>query len=100
MPDRISLVTALGDMTFFHEDTRARVQMIFDEAEAVAATDAAQSATMRCLAANLIALTGDLGRAARVCATGTQRAARTVDPLAMLVCDSLAKHIGIVHAGR
>ncbi len=96
-PDRISLVTALGDMTFFHKDTQAGVQMILDEAEAIAETDAAQSATMVCLAANLIALTGDLGRAARVCATGTQRALRSGDPLAMLVCDSMATHIGIVH---
>lgn len=95
--DRVLLVLALGDMTFFHEDTGAGIQMMLDEAEAIADTDPAQSATMTCHAANLIALTGDLRRAARVCAEGTDQVAGAGDPIAALVCESLAAHIAVVH---
>jgi len=96
-PERVRLLFALGDLTFFYVDCAAGVRMILDEAEDIVDTEAAQSATMVCLAANLVALTGDLARASRLCADGLQRAHVSGDPITVILGEAISTHIGIVH---
>jgi DNA-binding CsgD family transcriptional regulator/tetratricopeptide (TPR) repeat protein len=96
-PRRASLLLALGDMTFFHEDGAAGVKTVLDEAEAQSASDPAASATMLAIGANLVALTGDLGRATRLVRRAVERASRSGDPIALLSCESMVTHVELVH---
>jgi DNA-binding CsgD family transcriptional regulator len=96
-PMRAGLLLALGDMTFFQQDAAAGVRTVLDEAETIARTDPATSATMLAIGANLVALTGDLARAARLVDTSVHRATSSGDPIATLTCETLAAHIGLIH---
>lgn len=96
-PRRAGLLLAVGDMTFFHDDAASGVRTVLDEAETVAATDPATAATLQAIGANLVALTGDLGRASRLVERSVQRATASGDPTASLLCAAMATHIGLVH---
>ena len=96
-PLRAGLLLALGDMTFYQHDAATGVRTVLDEAESVADTDPATSATMLAIGANLVALTGDLARASMLVGRSVDRATASGDAIATLSCRSMAAHIDIIH---